>query len=345
MGYDWDKFSESRKSPGDELKARLDALKKWVSPPAGGRPKIWVVLVVAVILMVIYASYFTIQPDETGVLLRFGRFERVAEPGLHFKIPLGIEKVEKVKTGRIFQVEFGYRTAQAGVRSRFVERGYEDESLMLSGDLNVIDMQWTVQYRIQDPKSYLFNVRNPEQTLRDISEAMMRQEVGSMVSDEVLTVGRTAAAEKVRVAMQKILDDYQTGIKIVTIKLQNVNPPEQVKAAFNEVNEARQEKESLINQAQEAYNKEIPKAKGKAQQMIAEAEGYALEKVNRAKGEAIRFTEVLKEYRAAKTVTRKRLYLEAIVKILGSAKEVYVVDSKQKSILPLFDIGKGRASK
>ncbi len=343
MGYDWDKFSGSRKSAGEELRERVDALKRWVSPPGGAKTKMWVLVVIAVVSIIGYASYFTIQPDETGVLLRFGQFVRLTEPGLHFKIPLGIERVYKVKTGRIFQTEFGYRTAQAGVRSRFVERGYEDESLMLSGDLNVIDMQWTVQYRINDPMNYLFKVRNPEQTLRDVSEAMMRQEVGSMISDQVLTVGRTATAEGAKVSMQKILDDYATGINIVTIKLQNVNPPEQVKAAFNEVNEARQEKESLINQAQEAYNKEIPKAKGKAKQVITEAEGYALEKINQAKGEATRFTDVLKEYRAAKRVTRKRLYLEAIVKLLGSAKEVYVVDSKQKSLLPIFEINKGRA--
>jgi membrane protease subunit HflK len=276
------------------------------------------------------------------VIQRFGRYVRVSGPGLHFKLPFGIETVSKVKTGRNFQMEFGYRTVEAGVRSRFTERGFKDESLMLSGDLNVVDLQWTVQYKIGDPKDFLFQVKDVDSAIRDMSESVMRRVVGNRLFDFVLTVGRVEIADRVKVEMQKVLDSYRTGIQVVNVKMQNVTPPGPVEAAFNEVNEAEQERESKINQAQAAYNQEIPKAKGSALQTISKAEGYALERVNLAKGETKRFLDVLKEYRQAKDVTKRRLYLESMNNLLSKVGEIYVIDADQKGLVPLLDLQKAR---
>jgi membrane protease subunit HflK len=289
-----------------------------------------------------YASVYTVAPEEAGVIQRFGRYVRVTGPGLHFKLPFGIETVSKVKTGRNFQMEFGYRTVEAGVRSRFTERGFKEESLMLSGDLNVVDLQWTVQYKIGDPKDFLFQVKDVDSAIRDMSESVMRRVVGNRLFDFVLTVGRAEIADRVKVEMQKVLDSYRTGIQVVNVKMQNVTPPGPVEAAFNEVNEAEQERESKINQAQAAYNREIPKAKGSALQTISKAEGYALERVNQAEGEANRFLDVLKEYRQAKDVTKRRLYLESMTQLLNRVDEIYVIDEDQKGLVPLLDLQKAR---
>lgn len=306
---------------------------------------LWLLLIAVLLAIVGYASIYTVAPEETGVVQRFGRFVRESPPGLHFKLPFGIETVRKVKTGRNFQMEFGYRTAEAGVRTRYVERGFEDESLMLSGDLNVVDLQWTIQYKIKNPTDYLFQVQDVEAAIRDMSESVARQVVGNRLFDFVLTVGRVEIANQVKADLQKVLDSYRTGIHIVNVKLQNVTPPDKVKPAFNEVNEAEQERESKINQAQAAYNREIPKAKGKAEETISEAEGYALQRVNRAQGEADRFVQVLKEYRQARDVTKRRLYLEAMDKMLKNVNDIYVIDKDQQGLLPLLELQKVRGEK
>ena len=306
---------------------------------------LWLVLVALLVVVAGYTSFFRVATNETGVVQRFGRYVRSAGPGLQLKLPFGIEQVTKVKTGRNFQMEFGYRTVEAGVRSRFTERGFKEESLMLSGDLNVVDLQWTVQYKIGNPVDFLFQVKDVDSAIRDVSESVIRRVVGNRLFDFVLTVGRAEIADRVKVEMQEILDSYRSGIQVVNVKMQNVTPPAPVEAAFNEVNEAEQEKESKINQAQAAYNKEIPKAKGNAQQTVSEAEGYALERVNRAEGEADRFLDVLKEYRQAKDVTKRRLYLESMDKLLGEVGEIYVIDADQKGLVPLLDLQKTRGTK
>ena len=306
---------------------------------------LWLLLVALLVIAAGYTSIFRVATNETGVVQRFGRYVRSEGPGLQLKLPFGIEKVTKVKTGRNFQMEFGYRTVEAGVRSRFTERGFKEESLMLSGDLNVVDLQWTVQYKIGNPVDYLFQVKDVDSAIRDVSESVMRRVVGNRLFDFVLTVGRAEIADRVKVEMQEILDSYRTGIQVVNVKMQNVTPPESVKAAFNEVNEAEQEKESKINQAQAAYNKEIPKARGNAQQTISEAEGYALERVNLAQGEADRFLAILKEYRQAKDVTKARYYLESMNQLLNNVEEIYVIDADQKGIVPLLDLQKARGTK
>lgn len=295
-------------------------------------------VLLAVLAIVLLTSWFTVQPEETAVVQRFGKVVRTAGPGLHFKWPLGIETATMVPTARVLKEEFGFRSVDAAIgrRTQYVETKYRDESLMLTGDLNVIDVQWIVQYRIEDPIRYLFRVRDPRQTIRDVSEAIMRRVVGNRLGSDVLTVGRVEIAERVKDEMQQILDNYQTGARLVTVELQDVTPPDPVKPAFNEVNEARQDKERTINEAQERANREIPKARGEATKKVSEAEGYAVERINRARGEAARFEAVLSEYKRAPEVTRQRLYLEAMGSLLPGAKGLYVVDGDQKTMLPLL---------
>lgn len=304
----------------------------------------------AIILVLGFAawtSWFTVQPEETGVVQRFGKVIRTADPGLHFKFPFGIETARMVPTARVLKEEFGFRTAAVtpGQRTQYVGgRSNEDESLMLTGDLNVIDVQWIVQYRIQDPIAYLFNVRDTRKTIRDITEAIMRRAVGNRLGSAVLTTARVEIASEAKEEIQKVLSEYESGVRLVTVELQDVTPPDPVKPAFNEVNESRQDKERTINQAQEMANREIPKARGVAEQSISEAEGYATERVNRAEGEATRFKAILTQYKSAPKVTRRRLYLEAMNDFLKDVKGVYVVDEEQKALVPWIGLDSGMAA-
>lgn len=299
---------------------------------------------VVLLVILLWSSWFTVQPEETGVVQRFGAVVRAVGPGLHFKIPYGIEIVRLVPTARVLKEEFGFRTAASmpGQRTQYADnKAFKDESLMLTGDLNVIDVQWIVQYRIEDPVRYLFRVREARQAIRDVAEAVTRRIVGNRLGSDVLTVGRVAVSTETKEEMQKILNDYETGVRLVTVELQDVTPPDFVKPAFNEVNEARQDRERSINQAQEQANREIPKARGEAARTISEAEGYAVERVNRANGEATRFRAVLEEYGRAPEVTRRRLYLEAIAAILPEAKALYIVDGDQKALVPWLPLESG----
>jgi membrane protease subunit HflK len=300
----------------------------------------WVIGVIVVIvgLYLIFSTFYSIGADEVGVITRFGKYVRTTKPGLHFKAPLGIEKLDKVRVKHIFKEEFGFRTIKAGVRSQYSTQSYEMESLQLTGDLNSAEVEWIVQYKIKDPVKYLFKVRNVTNTIRDTSESVMREVVGDHSVSEVLTVGRISIAQSVADMLQKILDDYNTGVDVVLVKLQGVDPPDPVKPAFNEVNEAKQEKERMINEAWESYNKVIPRAKGQAQQTIRKAEGYALNRVNRSKGDAEKFLAVWEEYRKAKDVTRRRLYLETMNEILPKVKKKYIVETDQSGLLKLLNL-------
>lgn len=296
---------------------------------------------VVILLAVLFLGkgvFYTIQPDEVGIVLRFGKFVRTSKPGLHFKIPLGVEKAIPVKVEKVYTDEFGFRTQSPGVRTVYSQKSYDDESLMLTGDLNVLDVEWITRFRIRDPFKALFKVRNVDKTIRDISESVMRGIVGDYTFNEVLTTKRIEINDLSRQQMQKILDFYGAGIQIVNVRLQDVNPPDPVKPAFNEVNEAKQEKEKLINQAWEVYNQKIPQANGQASKMIKEAEGYSLEKVNRARGDAQRFDLLRQEYIQAKDVTVKRLYIDHMSRILKRAGTKYIVDPKEKGILPLLNL-------
>jgi len=298
------------------------------------------IVIILLLLFFFFSSWFTISPEEVGVIQRFGEFSRTVDPGLNFKIPFGIESVVKVPVERQLKQEFGFRTLQAGVRSQYSTRRYEDESLMLTGDLNAAQVEWIVQYRIKDPYQYLFKVRRTEQTFRDVVEAVMREIVGDRTVNEVLTVGRQEIATTAEVKLQELVDQYETGIKVEQVVLQDVNPPDEVKPSFNEVNEAQQEKEKLINQAYSEYNKIIPKAEGEALKVIEEARGYALERVNQAKGDAALFSNLYREYIKAKDVTRQRMYLETMSKVLDKVGRKLITDDAAAGILPLFQFDK-----
>ncbi len=305
-----------------------------------GNGRFWIILLV--ILLVIVASstsMYTISTGHRGVVLRFGRYEATVMPGFHFKLPFGVDKVYSVYTDKIDTETFGFKSVRPGIRSEFERtQATERESLMLTGDLNVIDVEWIVQFRREDPRKYLFSIKDPIQTLRDISESVIRRIVGNHTFDYILQ-NREEVNKQFRKELQNILDGYDSGIKIANVRLQNVVPPDAVKGAFNEVNEAQQERERLINQAQETYNREIPKAKGEAERTINKARGYALERVNMAKGDVARFLDVLNEYKKAKEVTKTRFYIETLQSVLPQASKIYVVDSTQKSILPLLQLG------
>lgn len=299
----------------------------------------WIVLGI-VLLIFIFSSFFTIDPEEVGVILRFGKFTRTADPGLNFKLPFGIETLQKVPVERQLKQEFGFRTEEPGVRTRYAERGYEEESLMLTGDLNAAEVEWIVQFRIADPYKFLFKVRNAVLTFRDMNEAIMREVVGDRSVNEVLTVGRVEVANTVTEKLQQLCDQYETGIKVDQVVLQDVNPPDPVKPAFNEVNEAQQEREKLINQARSEYNRVIPKARGDAQKVIEEARGYAIKRVNEAKGDATKFNSIFREYMKAPEVTRQRIYLETMNDVLQKVGRKLITDEKSTGILPLFDLSK-----
>ena len=299
-----------------------------------------IVIIVVMLLIGVRGVIYSIGPDEVGVIQRFGKYIGLSTPGLHTKFPFGIDKVTPIKVEKIFKEEFGFQTLRPGVQTKYSSGSYLDESLMLTGDLNILDVRWIVQFKVNDPVKLLFATRNPLDNIRDISEVVMRRFVGDYSVDEVLTTKREEIDDLAQQEIQKILDSYEVGAQIVTVKLLDVNPPERVKPAFNEVNEAKQEKEKMINQAWEAYNKIIPKAKGEAEKTIREAEGYALDKINRAKGESERFLVRLEEYKKAPGITRKRLYLETLMETLPKAKAKYIIDSKQSSILPFLDVSK-----
>jgi len=297
------------------------------------------IIAIIVLIIIVTTALYSVGADEVGVIQRFGKYVRKTSPGLHMKIPFGIETVTKVKVKKVFKEEFGFRTVRADIRTTYSSKRFLDESIMLTGDLNVAEVEWIVQYKIKDPYNYLFKIKDPVETLRAMSEAVVRRVVGDRSVTDVLTVGRISIAETVEIGLQELLDHFDSGIQIVTVKLQDVNPPEPVRPAFNEVNRAKQDKEKMINEAWEDYNKRIPRAIGEAEQMIAEAEGYATKRVNRALGDAALFNQVYKEYRNAPDVTRRRLYLETMGEVLPGIHEIWIVDEKQKTILPLLELG------
>jgi membrane protease subunit HflK len=288
-------------------------------------------------LIIFFSAFFQIEPEEVGVITRFGEYVRKVEPGLNMKMPF-IEQVYKVPVERQQKQEFGFRTVRAGVNTQYSRSGAKDESLMLTGDLNLADVEWVVQYRINEPYNYLFKVRNPENTLRDVSEAVLRQIVGDRTVNEVLTVGRTEIATKMVELANEICKEYSLGIKIDQVVLQDVNPPEPVKAAFNAVNQAQQERETLINRAKSEYNKVIPKASGQAEETIQQAEGFATERVNNALGEVARFNAIYKEYIKAPEVTKRRIYLETMGSVLPKLGSKIIIDEQGNNVLPLLQM-------
>lgn len=341
MSWDWEKLKKQQKG-SDQIPPQMDDLLKKLNnfKMPGGLPLI-ILMIVAILLG--STMFYTVAVDEVGIVQRFGRYVRQTDPGLHFKLPAGIEKVSKVKVRRVYKDEFGFRSASSDARVRVSSLSDERSvALMLTGDLNVAVVPWIVQYRIKDPYNYLFKVADVRELLRDMSEAAMRLVVGDRSINEVISK-RDEIANEAHVVLQKELDGAEAGINIVTIEMKRTNVPEPVQPSFNEVNQATQEKERLIYEAKEEYNTEIPAARGEADRTVKTAEGYALDRVNRARGDASRFTSVYEAYAKAKDVTKRRLYLETLKELFPKLGPKYIIDGDGGSnVLPLLNLGKNK---
>ena len=343
MPWDWDKLQKQKKGGGGNPPQMDDILNK-LKGLKGKFPGLWLIIGAIVIIIIVSSSFYTVGVNEVGVIQRFGKYTRTTTPGLHFKLPRGIEKLTKVKVRLVYKEEFGLRTIQSGVRTQYARSStYLNEALMLTGDLNVAVVPWIVQYRIKDPYKYLFKVRDINSTLRDLTESTMRMVVGDRSINEVISK-RQEIADQAKVLLQKELDEAETGINIITIEMKKTNVPEPVQPSFNEVNQATQEKERMVYQAKEEYNKAIPAAKGNAEKTIKAAEGYALDRINRAKGDAARFLSLYAEYSKAKDVTRRRIYLETLKDLFPKLGSKYIIDADQKNVLPFLNLGMAKGA-
>lgn len=322
---------EPWEDPQEEIRQLLDGLQERLKK--GILPAKLFLGIAGVVLggLFLLSSVYTVDPEEKAVVLRFGRYIDTKGPGPHLRLPFGIDQVVKIPTERVLHEDFGFRGASASDGQSIPE-----ESLMLTGELNVAEVEWVVQYKISDPRKFLFETRDVQKNLRDVSQSVLRRVVGDRTVSEVLTTGRDEIAIEAERITQEILDRYKTGVEIQSVQLQDINPPAAVRPAFNEVNEAKQEQEKAINEAEREYNRIIEEARGKAQKQILDAEGYATAVVNRAKGEASRFADVLRGYRSAPRITKTRLYLETLEQIYPHFKEMTIVDKGVSGVLPVF---------
>ena len=287
----------------------------------------------------LFLSVYTVEANENAVILRFGKYHSTYTSGLHFKVPL-IDAVYKVKVDYQFKAEFGFRTLKPNVRTQYRSRGYEDESWILTGDLKIAEVKWVVQYKIKNAQDYLFNVKNVENTIFDVAETAMQLMIGDRSFIEVLQQERVAIGDEARKYMQNLLDQYQSGISVQLVQLQGVVPPKTVEDSFNEVNRAKQEQETLINEALQAYNKTVYKVEGDANRMITEAEGYAIERINTANGDADYYSSLFNEYKMYPEVTKSRMYIETMSYILSRNKNIIIVDKDIENLVPLLDHNK-----
>lgn len=320
------------------------------APPAGSGsspqpPKkgfISIIVLAAIVGLVMMQSFYQIGQSELGVVLKFGKYSETTEPGLHFLIPF-VEKVIKVNVESIRKEEFGTRQNAPSAYNK--QSNFSDlESLMITSDNNVIQLNWVVQYRISKAEDYLFNVQDPVAAVRDQSEAVIRRLVGNRDFNYTLN-NRAELADSSFDEIQRHLDEYKAGIKLVTVQLQDLNPPDPVRPSFNEVNQAEQDKVRLGNEAQKERNEKIPKAEGVAKQMLEEAQGYAIERVNNAKGNIARYNSIYDQYVKYKEVTKTRMYIEALKEVLPTVKEVIIMDQKKNGMLPIINLGGSNAIK
>ena len=314
--------------------------------PGGGSRGALVLAVLVLVGLGAWTSYYTVPSDSVAVVQRFGKYLKDVPPGLHFKLPLGIDKATIVPVKRQLKQEFGFTTPGATdpyQSPRGGERETKLETEMVTGDLNAALVEWVVQYRISDPVKFLFEVREPSETLRYVSESVMREVVGDRTVDEVITIGRQEIESEALAKMQELSTKYAMGISIDQVQLKNINPPLPVQESFNEVNQAQQEKEKLINEARRDYNKVIPLAEGEKDQRIREADGYRLKRINEAEGDVARFSALLAEYSKAPEVTRRRIYIETLQEVMPGIRSKIIVDEQTRSILPLLnlDVRKG----
>jgi modulator of FtsH protease HflK len=304
------------------------------------RPPFRLIAIIGVavaLFILLWSSYYTVEAESEGVVLRFGKFLKTVEPGLHFKLPLGIDKVSVLPTRRQLKLEFGFFTPNYTNPDQVGTAQVEEKS-MVTGDLNAALVEWVVQYRIDDPKQYLFDVRNPGQTLRDLSEAAMREIIGDRTVDEVITIGRQDIEVSALSRMQELAQRYKLGVRVDQVQLKNVNPPAEVQASFNEVNRAQQDRENAINIANGDYNDAVPKAKGQADQAIRAAEGYQFKRVNEAEGDIASFNAILEQYIKAPEITRTRLYLETMGDVLPQMGQKIIIDDSMRQLLPILPL-------
>jgi modulator of FtsH protease HflK len=315
----------------------LHDIQVWRTRASGSRRGVSYVVGGVLLLVLLLSTFYQVQPEEVGVVVRLGRYVRTTEPGLRMKVPFA-EQVTKIPVQRQLKEEFGFRTAEVGIRTRYTDADFNAEAMMLTGDLNVAIVEWIVQYRVADPYLYMFKVRNVTGTFRAMNEAVMRQVVGDRTVTEVLTVGRQAIETRVEEVLRELTQQYEMGITIEQVVLQDVNPPDPVKPSWDEVNQAQQQRDRMINEARAEYNKVIPRARGEAQQAVLEAEGYALNRVNRAQGESARFQSVQEAYRRAPDVTRRRLHLETMERVLPRMGGKLLLDGDARGIVPLLPL-------
>lgn len=322
-----------------------DRLKRMM--PSGGGPRtIVTIALLALLAWGAWSAYYTVPSDSVAVVQRFGKYLKEVPPGLHFKLPLGIDATTIVPVKRQLKQEFGFTTPGAGDPYQSPSpRDATRETQMVTGDLNAALVEWVIQYRISNPRNFLFEVREPSETLRYVSESVMREVVGDRTVDEVITIGRQEIEVEALTKMQALATKYAMGISIDQVQLKNINPPEPVQESFNEVNQAQQEKEKLINEARRDYNKVIPLAEGEKDQRIREADGYRLKRINEAEGDVARFSALLTEYNKAPEVTRRRIYVETLQDVMPGLRSKIIVDEQTQSILPLLNLGSPQGEK
>ena len=294
-------------------------------------------VLVGIILLWLATGIYIVGPDEVGVVRTFGKFTRVVQSGLNWKFPAPIETVDTPKVTEVKRIEIGFRTLKNG-QYRTVEK----ESLMLTGDENIVDAEMIVQYKIKDPVAYLFRIVGPELTVREAAEASLRTVVGRNRIDETLTTGKFTIQEETKTQLQSILDKYNSGIHVVAVQLQDVSPPKEVIGAFKDVASAKEDKNRMVNQAEGYRNDIIPKARGEAEAMIRDAEGFKESRIKRSEGDAAKFATILKEYRKAKSITEKRLYLETMEKVLPDIEKIIVPDKNSGNMLNLLNLNTGK---
>jgi membrane protease subunit HflK len=292
-----------------------------------------------VFIILLSTSVYIVDQTEQAVITRLGKSHTITEPGLHFKLPFGIDKQYLVNVKTVQTEQFGFRTVKSGMASTYTNQ--YNESTMLTGDLNIVDVEWIIQYRIVDPKAWVFNVMERTETIRDVSRSAINMLVGDRTIMDIMGSERSAIETAATAFMNETFRGYGLGIDVIAVKLQNIDPPSGVQAAFDDVNKAEQDMNRLINEGQQAYNAEIPKAYGEAERRIQEAQGYAAERVNNARGDVARFISVYEEYRKAPDVTRQRLYYEMIEEVFKDTKDTTIIDRNFNNFLPLKDLGGG----
>ncbi len=327
--------------PGPDLDVLIRQWQNQIKQfmPGVGPRGIGIFAVLALASLGVWSAFYTVPSDSVAVVQRFGKYHNDVPPGLHFKLPSGIDVATIVPVKRQLKQEFGFTTPGAGDPYQSpVPRDGKRETQMVTGDLNAALVEWVVQYRISDPVKFLFEVREPSETLRYVSESVMREVVGDRTVDEVITIGRQEIESEALTKMQALSTKYAMGISIDQVQLKNINPPEPVQESFNEVNQAQQEKEKLINEARRDYNKVIPLAEGEKDQRIREADGYRLKRINEAEGDVARFSALLAEYSKAPEVTRRRIYIETMQDVMPGIRSKIIVDEQTRSILPLLNL-------